>query len=153
VRNYLVFIISLTGLTACFDQGEQTAHMQQAQARQAQVIRNQDFAQIENGRKLFVANCSECHGNRAEGAPNWNRPDANGRNSAPPLNGSGHAWHHPTRALVNTIKYGTVRMGGHMPAWKNKLSDQDIKDVIAWFQSQWPDEVYAAWQRVDLAPR
>lgn len=152
MRNYIILMISITGLTGCFDQGEQAEHTQQAQVKQIQAIRNQDFAQIEHGRQLFVANCSECHGNSAEGAPNWKQPDANGQYPAPPLNGSGHAWHHPMRALANTIKYGTESMGGHMPAWKNKLSEQEIKDVIAWFQSKWPDQTYAAWQRMDQTP-
>lgn len=150
--NYFILIIFITGLAACSDQDEQTAHMQQAQVKQEQVDRSQDFSQIEHGRELFMVNCSECHGKRAEGAPNWKQADANGQYPAPPLNGSGHAWHHPMRALANTIKYGTESMGGQMPAWKNKLSEQDITDVIAWFQSQWPDRTYAAWQRMNQTP-
>jgi len=36
-----------------------------------------------------------------------------------------------------------------MPAWRDKLSDDEIDDIIVWFQSRWPDQVYAAWQRMD----
>jgi mono/diheme cytochrome c family protein len=36
-----------------------------------------------------------------------------------------------------------------MPAWKDRLSDQQIEDIIAWFQSRWPDEQYVAWQDID----
>jgi mono/diheme cytochrome c family protein len=151
MRNWPIVIIALSGLMACSDQDGQDTQHQQAQARQVSVMRNQDTEQIQRGRSLFLKNCMVCHGSNAEGAPNWSQPDANGNNPAPPLNGTGHAWHHPKQALINTIKFGTARLGGIMPAWQDKLSDQDINDIIAWFQSQWPDELYAAWQRLDQA--
>lgn len=149
MRKYPIFLCILAGLTACSDQDRRGTQDQQAQAGQVSVMRNQDPAQIRRGHTLFVQNCAVCHGSNAEGAPNWSQPDTNGKYPAPPLNGTGHAWHHPKRALMTTIKFGTARLGGSMPAWKDKLSDQDINDVIAWFQSQWPDELYAAWQRMD----
>ncbi|MBI1423478.1 MAG: c-type cytochrome [Gammaproteobacteria bacterium] len=151
MRNFPIVIIAITGLAGCSDEDGQGARHQQAQAEQVQVVRHQDSAQILRGHKLFLQNCAVCHGIKAEGAPNWSRPDANGKYPAPPLNGSGHAWHHPQQALIATIKHGTARLGGSMPAWKDRLSDQDINDIIAWFQSQWPDELYAAWQRMDQA--
>ena len=68
---------------------------------------------------------------------------------APPLNGTGHAWHHPQKVLIDVIKNGTARLGGNMPPWKDRLSDQEIEDIIAWFKAQWPDELYAAWDRMN----
>jgi mono/diheme cytochrome c family protein len=153
VRKYPILICILSGLAACSDQDSRETLNQQAQARQVSVMRNQDAAQIQRGRKLFVQNCATCHGNDAQGAPNWSQADAKGKYPPPPLNGTGHAWHHPKRALMTTIKYGTARLGGSMPAWQGRLSEQDINDIIAWFQSQWPDEIYAAWQRMDQAPQ
>lgn len=32
-----------------------------------------------------------------------------------------------------------------MPAWKDKLSDQEILLIINWITSLWPDEIYDAW--------
>ncbi len=32
-----------------------------------------------------------------------------------------------------------------MPSWKDKLTDAQIEQIIAWVQSRWPDEIYAAW--------
>jgi len=151
MRKYPILICVLSGLAACSDQDSRETYNQQAPARQVSVMRNQDTAQIQRGHKVFLQNCAVCHGSNAEGAPNWNQPDASGKYPAPPLNGTGHAWHHPRQALISTINYGTVRLGGSMPAWKDKLSDQDINDVVAWFQSRWPDELYAAWQRMDQA--
>ncbi len=151
MRNFPIVIIAVTGLAACSDEGRNDAQTQQNQTQQVQVMRNQDSVQIQRGHKVFLQNCAVCHGSNAQGAPNWNQPDANGKYPAPPLNGTGHAWHHPRQALISTIKYGTVRLGGSMPAWQGKLSDEDISDIVAWFQSQWPDELFAAWQRMDQA--
>jgi len=109
------------------------------------VKRVKDFAQITRGGKVFQKNCISCHGANAEGQSNWKQTDANGKYPAPPLNGTGHAWHHTNAVNTNSIKNGTIHLGGSMPAWKDKLSDQEISDVIAWFQSKWTDKVYWTW--------
>lgn len=116
-------------------------------------VRKMDFAQITRGGKLFQQNCAVCHGTMAEGAPNWQKMDANGKFPPPPLNGSAHAWHHPQTVLVDTIKNGTAKLGGNMPAWKDKLSDDEINAIIAWFQSKWSDEIYSAWHEMDQRSR
>lgn len=108
-----------------------------------------DPAKIKLGRQLYLKNCTVCHGINAEGAPDWQKPDAEGKYLPPPLNGTGHAWHHPQRALMDTIKNGTQRIGGSMPPWKDRLSDEEIALIILWFQSQWPEQLYEAWQRLD----
>ena len=33
-----------------------------------------------------------------------------------------------------------------MPPFKDKLTAQEIDAIIAWFQSLWPDNIYAAWR-------
>ncbi len=104
---------------------------------------------LAQGERIFQANCATCHGTQAQGAPNWERPGAGGKYPPPPLDGSAHAWHHPRSALRQVIKEGTVRLGGNMPAWGDRLSDAEIDAVIAWFQSRWPDEIYAAWTEID----
>lgn len=38
-----------------------------------------------------------------------------------------------------------------MPAWKDKLSDDEMTAAIAWFQSKWPDEIYNAWMQREMA--
>jgi len=112
-----------------------------------------DSVQIKRGRQLYLKNCTVCHGINGEGSPDWQKRLADGTYPPPPLNGTGHAWHHPKKVLVDTIKHGTARLGGKMPAWKDKLSEQDINDIIAWFQSQWPNELYQAWKRMDQEVR
>lgn len=46
--------------------------------------------------------------------------------------------------LETSIRDGTIRLGGGMPAGGGKLSQAEIEAVIVWFQSQWPDEIYSA---------
>lgn len=104
---------------------------------------------LAQGERIFQANCASCHGTQAQGAPNWEQPGADGKYPPPPLDGSAHAWHHPRNALRQVIKHGTVRIGGNMPAWGEKLSEAEIDAVIAWLQSRWPDEIYAAWAEMD----
>ena len=104
---------------------------------------NQDV--VDLGSSLFQQNCAVCHGVSAEGTKEWKKTDANGNYPPPPLDGSAHAWHHSIPQLARSIKEGGIKLGGVMPAFGDKLSDQDVLAVIAFFQSKWPDEVYKVW--------
>ncbi|MGD8526471.1 MAG: cytochrome c [Thioalkalispiraceae bacterium] len=140
-HTLLLFVMALL-LSACTEDETVQAGRE---ADTPRPIRKMDFAQISRGGTLFQQHCAVCHGRQAEGAPDWQQMDANGKFPPPPLNGSAHAWHHPQQVLVDTIKNGTVKQGGNMPAWKDKLSDEQINAIIAWFQSKWSDEIYSAW--------
>jgi len=109
------------------------------------VKRTYDAQLIAMGEEVYLRHCQGCHGAKGEGAENWRQKGPDGRYPPPPLNGSGHTWHHPTAALIDVIKNGSPKGEGNMPAWGDKLSSDEIRAVIAWFQSQWPDPVYAAW--------
>lgn len=109
------------------------------------VKRDINFKQYTFGQRLYLKNCAVCHGSNAEGAMDWRKPDKDGKNPAPPLNGTGHTWHHSNKSLINTIRNGTAKIGGNMPAWKDKLSDSEIKLILTWITAQWPDEIYTAW--------
>ncbi len=109
--------------------------------------------QVAAGERLYSDNCAVCHGQRGEGAANWRERGPDGRYSPPPLNGTGHAWHHPLRALYTVIKTGSPGGQGNMPAWSGKLSDAEIVSTIAWFQSTWPKDIYQAWYQRDQKAR
>jgi len=102
-------------------------------------------SQVEDGRIVFKDNCASCHGERAQGTFRWNKKMADGSYPPPPLNGTAHTWHHPYRLLKKTINDGGLAIGGKMPAFKDKLSEADKDAVIAFFQSHWPDNIYAEW--------
>jgi thiol:disulfide interchange protein DsbC len=100
---------------------------------------------MDKGSALFKQNCSSCHGVNAEGTLDWKKTDSNGKYPPPPLNGTAHTWHHSKDLLRKTILEGGARLGGLMPPFRDKLSDQDIDDVIAFMQSKWTDDIYQKW--------
>jgi mono/diheme cytochrome c family protein len=104
-------------------------------------------AQVAEGGRIYGEHCAECHGKEAEGAKEWRQLEPDGSYRSPPLNGAGHAWHHPMPWLFDIIKYGSPPGQGKMPALKDKLTDEEIRSTIAWFQSYWRDELYGSWLR------
>jgi len=104
-----------------------------------------DGAQLTRGKAVFEQNCARCHGADAQGAFGWQNQQPDGSYLPPPLNGTGHAWHHPRAALINVIETGTRAQGGTMPAWSGKLTDAQIGDVVTWIESLWPKQTYEEW--------
>lgn len=102
-------------------------------------------SQVDNGKQLFLAQCASCHGASAQGTADWKTPLADGKYPPPPLNSKAHAWHHPLKGLKLTIQNGGIALGGTMPAFADKLSEDDQNAVISFFQSQWPEGIYSAW--------
>lgn len=122
-------------LSLCFVFFTQTTH--------AQANRWYSSDQVARGEVLFQQNCVSCHGSNAEAMPGWQQ--ASGEKSAPPLNGTAHTWHHSMAQLSLTIQQGSKQIGGSMPEFKTKLSEQDTQNIVAYFQSKWPDEIYQPW--------
>ena len=112
-----------------------------------------DTASIARGADLYAEHCVQCHGPQAQGHPDWQTPSDGSFAAAPPLNGTGNDWKRSRPELVTVILDGVVRKDGVpvMPAWKQRLSERDIDDIIAWFQSQWPAPVYEGWFKANLS--
>ena len=104
-----------------------------------------DTSRVESGEKVYALNCAVCHGARGEATPDWRRRESDGSFPPPPLNGTAHTWHHPFEVLARQILFGTPGGGGKMPPFRSQLTDEEVINVIAWFQSLWPDDVYAQW--------
>jgi len=100
---------------------------------------------VSRGADVFAQQCAVCHGKLGQGNFTWRQRGIDGKFPPPPVNGTGHAWHHPFRALGSQIKFGAPGGSGSMPGFAQTLSDQDVTDVISWFQDKWSDEIYAAW--------
>jgi mono/diheme cytochrome c family protein len=102
-----------------------------------------DPAQIAQGAQLYAQHCASCHGAMLEGQSNWRQRLPNGRLPAPPHDESGHTWHHPDRTLFGITKYGLVPpyappgYQSDMPAFGGKLSDEEIRAVLAYIESNW----------------
>ena len=54
---------------------------------------------IERGKLVYQDNCVSCHMVNLSGAENWKGVDEDGHRKAPPLNGTGHTWHHDDKTL------------------------------------------------------
>ncbi len=100
---------------------------------------------IARGARLYAEHCARCHGERGEGAPRWTQRGPDGRWPPPPLDGSGHTWHHDLATLKRVIREGSPAGQGNMPAWGDKLTEEEIEAVIAWFQSRWPAPIRETW--------
>ena len=159
LKYKLVFLgliaLLLAGCSA--DQPAATAQQQKENSSSAKhsapPMRWYTSQQVSAGDHLFQANCAICHGKQAEGAANWRVAGADGKYPAPPLNGTGHGWHHPLAILFQVIKHGSPGGQGAMPAWKEKFTDDEIISTIAWFQTHWSPEIYQNWVQRDAAAR
>ncbi len=140
-------LLAILSLAACGEGGGKPA------TAPAVSTRATDAAQLARGAELYRTHCATCHGERAQGASNWQKPGPDGKYPAPPLDGTAHAWHHPLAALKATIRDGTLRLGGNMPSWRGTIAEPDIEAIILWFQSFWPEEIYQVWRQMDERAR
>jgi mono/diheme cytochrome c family protein len=108
---------------------------------------------IARGKIIYQNNCISCHQVNLMGVENWKELDEDGHRKSPPLNGTGHTWHHDDATLHNIIKYGLVKLvknyQGKMLGFEDKLKDKDIDSVLAYIKSFWPDDIYQ--HQIDLS--
>jgi len=104
-----------------------------------------DPAQVSLGRDLYLRDCANCHGQNAEGAPNWQQPDDRGNLPAPPHDDSGHTWRHPDAQLADVIRSGlrdpfnkTPELT--MPPFDDRLTDEELAAILAYFKTLWSPE-------------
>ena len=101
---------------------------------------------IARGELLYNQYCASCHMSNLSGATNWKSKDKDGHNLSPPLNGSGHTWHHSDELLHNIIKHGFVNLvknyKGKMVGFGDKMNDKEIDSVLSYIKSHWEDEIY-----------
>ncbi len=98
------------------------------------------------GRQLYEAHCAACHGVELEGEANWRQRRADGTLPAPPHDETGHTWHHPDGQLFAIIKQGTAAFAptGYkttMLAFGDALRDDEIRAVLDYISSRWPEEI------------
>lgn len=105
---------------------------------------SREAAAITRGRQLYAGNCASCHGAKLEGQRDWKRSRPSGRMPAPPHDASGHTWHHPDGVLFRITREGPAAVVGNgyesdMPGFGDVLSDEDIRAVLAFIRSTWPE--------------
>lgn len=149
-------LVLLAGLLSACDKAPESAATQDTLSQDGAVSdaaaldRKLDAAQIARGSAIFEKNCAECHGANGKGQPgDWRIRDTDGKYPPPPLDDSAHAWHHPTKVLMEAIRDGSPGGEGNMPAWKGKLSEQEMQDTVVYIKSLWTDPVYRLWLKLE----
>lgn len=119
-----------------------------------------DKALVATGKRVYDTHCGACHGANLEGQPNWRQRLPNGRMPAPPHDSSGHTWHHPDAVLFGIVKEGLVpgkyappKYESDMPAFGAILSDEEIRAVLAYVKSTWPERELAYQRQMDIKSR
>jgi mono/diheme cytochrome c family protein len=110
-----------------------------------------DPARVAAGRAVYDRHCASCHGAQLEGEPNWREKKPTGRMPAPPHDATGHTWHHPDTVLFGITKFGLVPgkyappgYESDMPGFGGALSDDEIRALLDYIKSTWPDEIRRA---------
>lgn len=107
---------------------------------------------LARGEALYDANCRSCHGG-ATGGQMMDIP--------PTHNANGHTWHHPDCQLIDVVLNGSGEMGEmmrrmmgvpedtpRMPAFKGKLSEEDVEAILAYIKTWWTEEQRQAQARI-----
>ncbi len=106
-----------------------------------------DPARIERGAVIYVRECAACHGVAGEGQPNWMIPNADGSYNAPPHDPTGHTWHHPDQLLISIVLDGSNFPQSQMPVYREKLSEEDVRDILEYIKAWWePEQRELQWR-------
>jgi mono/diheme cytochrome c family protein len=104
-----------------------------------------DPGQVARGRQIYLQQCTTCHGTNAEGVAHWQQPDASGNLPPPPHDDTGHTWRHSDAQLLEITLDGmrdpfNTSPELTMPPFRDKLNQEEIVAVIAYFRSLWAEE-------------
>ncbi len=114
--------------------------------RPSNTIDVRDPRQVALGQTIYQLHCAACHGLHLEGQPDWQVRKPTGELPAPPHDASGHTWHHADDQLFAIIKHGMARFAPpdyktDMPAFVGRLTDAEIRAVLAYVKSLWPEDI------------
>ena len=110
------------------------------------------ISQINLGKSFYATHCASYNGDNLQGQPNWStKNDKDGHNLSPPLNGTGHTWHHSQEQLFSIIRYGfkiyNENYDGKMQG-NEKLNDDDIWSILAYMKSVWPESIQKKYDTI-----
>ncbi len=100
-----------------------------------------DPQEVARGERIYEEYCAQCHGADLQGAANWKTQNTDGSFPPPPHDSSGHTWHHPDDVLLDIIADGgDPAYNSKMPAFRDRLSDQDRRAALEFIKSRWGQE-------------
>lgn len=113
-----------------------------------------DEEHASRGASLYVEHCASCHGSALEGQADWRLELPGGGFPAPPHDSSGHTWRHGDDYLFDVTKQGGAALApegfqSRMPAFGDVLDDADIRLILAYIKSRWPEEQLRYQERVN----
>ena len=133
-RNFFLIIF----LSFCF--------IKSAYSHSHYPITKDDPLKIEAGKLLYNQYCASCHQINLAGAKNWKGFDEDGHRKVPPLNGTGHTWHHSDELLHKIIKHGFAKLiknyEGKMMGFGDNIEDEGIDNILSYIKSYWNDDIY-----------
>lgn len=89
------------------------------------------------GQSVYSVHCAECHGEDLAGAPDWMDRNSDGTWRPPPMDSTGHAWHHSDTTLRDIIENGSNDPQSAMVGWDDQLTNAQIDAVIEFIKSTW----------------
>lgn len=95
---------------------------------------------VVSGKHLYAGHCAGCHGRYLQGQPLWQLADVYAGKPAPAFDETGFAWQHSDEEIFRITKFGRLGPGPltAMPAFKDRLKDDQIMAVVAFIKARWP---------------
>ena len=123
-------VIGLIGLTAAMVVGLSIGAVAEDRPADSSLygdVERFDEGDVTAGAKLYKRYCRGCHGDDGRGGAHTFMPHIEN------LTKKGYIELLPDSYLYTAIADGGEAIGksAYMPAWKSKLSDQEVKDIIA----------------------
>lgn len=122
VRAVLVIAAIAMALVACNQSVDVATNQSQPSGSPAAAAPTATPDPFASARANFAKHCVICHGANAEGG----RVEVEGKRLKVPSLTKGHALEHPDDKLIKQITEGD----DEMPAFKDKLSSQEINDLV-----------------------
>jgi mono/diheme cytochrome c family protein len=146
-------VLMLALLAACGGAEEMPAVNQGVAAARARTVEDippppaLDAGLAAGGKGLYDRYCAACHGRAGEGFPNWKEPNADGSYNPPPHDATGHTWHHADELLLDITANGGSLPESRMPAFGDKLTEDEIRAILEYIKTWWgPEERAFQWQ-------
>lgn len=110
---------------------------------------------LQAGQEQYNLRCGHCHGYNGEGEIQISAVDtlALGMKVVPPHDRTGHTWMHPEQLLVQFIQQGSPNplYRFQMPAYGEVMTEEEIRQVLAYISLWWTDSQRAHHEAVTEA--